>query len=173
MNSGNDIVSQLRADEKTIQEKLEKMRKPIAQLEADLQCLQGAIAFYQRNASNNSGKLVELEEAITEAMATIPTSRLKGLSHSDAVIAIAKYNGGVVRTQEAKRLMIKAGIMSRTKNSNNMAHNAIKRTERFERVSPGEYRLKSGPQIIDVKTEEEPVRRITRLPFDVQTAKPQ
>jgi hypothetical protein len=33
--------------------------------------------------------------------------------------------------------------MSKTKNSTNMAHDAIKRTERFERVSPGEYRLKT------------------------------
>jgi len=142
MNSENEIITKLRSDEKTIQEKLEKMRKPIAQLEADLQHIQGAIAFYQRNTDDKM--MAEVEEAVTEAMAIIPMSRLKNLSHSDAVIAIAKYNGGVVRTQEAKRLMIKAGIMSRTKNSTNMAHNAIHRTGRFERVSPGEYRLKEG-----------------------------
>lgn len=150
MNSGNEVIDQLRADEKALQEKLEKMRKPIAQLEADLQHIQGVIAFYQRNAANKM--VVEVEEAINEAMATIPTARLKGLSHSDAVIAIAKYNGGVVRTQEAKRIMIKAGIMSKTKYSTNMAHNAIKRTEKFERVSPGEYRLKEiEPKPKDVR----------------------
>jgi hypothetical protein len=142
MNSGNEIVNQLRADEKAIQEKLEKLRKPIAQLEADLQHIQGAIAFYQRSSTSN--KTVIEEQVIVEGYAAIPVSRLKGLSHSDAAIAIAKYNGGIVRTQEAKGLMIKAGIMSRTKNSTNMAHNAINRTDKFERIAPGEYRLKEA-----------------------------
>lgn len=140
MTSGDEIVlANLRADQKSLEEKLEKMRKPIAELEADLEHIKGVIAFKQRNA--NDKMMGEVEEAITEALATIPMSRLKNLSHSDAVVAIAKYNGGIVRTQDAKRLMIKAGIMSRTKNSTNMAHNAIKRTGLFERISPGEYRL--------------------------------
>jgi len=147
----DEIVRTLRAEEKTIQEELEKMRKSLARREAALQHIQGLIAYYQRNSDK---KLVaELEEAITEAMATIPTSRLKGLSHSDAVIAIAKYNGGIVRTQEAKRLMIKAGIMKQSKNSTNMAHNAINRTDKFERVSPGEYRLKASKPTNDTQTD--------------------
>jgi hypothetical protein len=144
MNSADEIViNKLRADEQKIQEELEKIRKPIAQLEADLQAIQGALAFYEREATIPS-KLVELQEAITEAMATIPMARLKGLSHEAAVVAIAKYNGGIVRTQDAKRLMIKAGIMSPTKNATNMAHNAIKRSDKFDWVSPGEYRLKEA-----------------------------
>jgi hypothetical protein len=136
MNSGDEFVNQLRVLEKNIQDKLEKLRKPIAQLEADLQHIQGTIAICQRNDNKT---ITESEETVTEV---IP--RLKGLNHADAVVAIAKHNGGIVRTQEAKRIMIKAGIMSRTKNSTNMAHNAIKRSERFEKVSPGEYRLKQG-----------------------------
>jgi hypothetical protein len=144
MNSGNEtIINQLRAEEKTIQDELERARKPIVQLEAELQSIQGSIARFQRKAAT-SGKLVELQEILTEATATIPISRLKGLSHEAAAIAIAKYNGGIVRTQEAKRLMIKAGIMSVTKNSTNMAHNAIKRSGRFDWVSAGEYRLKEA-----------------------------
>jgi hypothetical protein len=158
MDSGDYIITRLRDDEKVMQAKLEKMRKPVAQLEADLQVIQAAIALYQRSANNKM--VAEVEEAITEAMATIPTSRLKGLSHTDAVVAIAKYNGGTVRTQEAKRLMIKAGIMSNTKNSTNMAHNAINRIDKFERIGPGEYRLKAESQ----KGSDEPERTVERLP---------
>jgi hypothetical protein len=62
--------------------------------------------------------------------------------------------------------MIKAGIMKQTKNSTNMAHNAINRTDKFERVRPGEYRLKSENQ----KAATESVGRIARMPFDVGTA---
>ncbi len=158
MNSADEIVlAGLQADQKTLEKRLENLRKPIAQLEADLEHIKGAIAFRLRNASNTaSNAMLEVADAITEVMATIPSSRLKGLNHADAVVAIAKYNGGVVRTQDAKRIMIKAGIMSKTKNSTNMAHNAIKRSGKFEKVSPGEYRLKSedAPQVRAVSERE-------------------
>jgi hypothetical protein len=159
MNSGDEIVvNKLRADQKKIQEELEQIRKPIAQLEADLQSIQGALAFYQRKATAPS-KLAELQEVLTEAMATIPMARLKGLSHEAAVVAIAKYNGGTVRTQEAKRLMIKAGIMSPTKNATNMAHNAIQRSEKFDWVSPGEYRLKEAKPSQELELSQENLNR--------------
>ena len=165
MNSAYDsLLAKLRADEKELEVRLEKMRRPFLELEADLEHIKGTVAFYERKATEAANAAAELAP-LAESLATpdsIPLSRLKSLSHSDAVIAIAKHNGGVVRTQEAKQLMIKAGIMSKTKNSTNMAHNAIKRTGRFERVSPGQYRL---------KTKEEPkiedIRRIARLPFEV------
>lgn len=163
MSSETEIIAKLRSDEKEIQEKLEQMRKPITQLEDDLQHIRGVITFYQR--SENSKMMSGVQEAVAELMAELPISRIKGLSHSDAVVAIAKFNGGLVRTQDAKRLMIKAGIMSKTKNSTNMAHNAIQRTGKFERVSPGEYRL-----LPDKPKEEESIRRMVRLPFEVGTS---
>jgi len=148
MNSGDEIVvNRLRAKANELQEKLEEIRKT-------LEHIQGVLALYQPTPATKVS-LVELENASTETNADIPTSRLKGLSHEAAAIAIAKYNGGVVRTQEAKRLMIKAGIMSVTKNSTNMAHNAINRSGKFERISPGEYRLKQimPSQQLDLSTE--------------------
>jgi hypothetical protein len=146
MTSGNEIIVKLRADEKEIVEKLEKMRKPVLELEAVLKHLQGTIAFYEGRV-NNQVLNERLAEALTESLtpnAVMP--KLRGLTHEQAVIKLAKHNGGILRTQDAKRLMIKAGIMRETKNSTNMAHNAIKRTDMFERVSPGEYRLKSEPK---------------------------
>lgn len=144
MNSGDEIVvNRLRAKANELQEKLEEIRKT-------LEHIQGVLALYQP-APAPKISLVELENASAETNADIPTSRLKGLSHEAAAIAIAKYNGGIVRTQEAKRLMIKAGIMSVTKNSTNMAHNAINRSGKFERISPGEYRLKECIPLVSAR----------------------
>jgi hypothetical protein len=161
MNSEISIVSQLRAEEKTVQEKLEKLRQPIAQLESDLQHIRGVIEFYQRSASKNpTSKIAEEVKDFTDAIVAASSLRLKGLSHAEAAIAIAKSNGGVVRTQEAKHLMIKAGIMSRTKNSTNMAHNAIQRSGMFERVTAGVYRLKEAGSLFNDST----IRSLTDYP---------
>ncbi len=82
--------------------------------------------------------------------ADFPVGKLRHLTQLQAVIAIAKHQGGVVKAQDAKRLMIRAGVMRDTKNSTNITHNVIVRSEKFERIAPGEYRLRDGKP----KTEE-------------------
>jgi hypothetical protein len=166
MNSGNEIITKLRTDEKEIQEKLEKMRQPVTELEAVLKNLQGTIAYYEGKANSKTFS-ISLSDVLSLS-STNAVPKLKGLTHEQAVVVIAKHNSGIVRTQTAKKLMIKAGIMRETKNSTNMAHNAIHRTGKFERVSPGEYRLKTEDQPENNET----IRRIVRLPFEA-TAKPQ
>lgn len=148
MTSRDEVITQLLTEEKVLTEKLEKLRKPIIQVEQDLEHIRGTISFLTRHAE---GKFTPLNEGIVVEVANVfPLSRLKGLTHSAAVVAIAKHNGGIVRAQDAKRLMIRAGIMSQTKNSTNMTHNAILRTDKFERVAPGEYRLKEASLKLEV-----------------------
>jgi hypothetical protein len=140
MATREEMIAQLEHDAKTVKERLERLRKPIAEAEDDLNHIQGMLAYYRRGA-----KVADLEEAISAALTLIPTARLRGMTHSAAVVAIAKHNGGLIRTQDAKRLMIKAGIMSDTKNATSMTFRAITQTDRFEHVGPGEYRLKELP----------------------------
>jgi len=71
-----------------------------------------------------------------------PIGKLRKLTQVQALTVIAKHYGGTFKAQEAKRLLIKAGVMRETKNSTNIIHAVILRSEKFERVRPGEYRLK-------------------------------
>ena len=75
-----------------------------------------------------------------------PIGKLRRLTQVQAVVAIAKHYGGVVKAQDAKHLMIRAGVMRNTKNSTNITHNVITRSGQFERIAPGEYRLKQPLQ---------------------------
>jgi len=72
-----------------------------------------------------------------------PIGKLRKLTQVQALMVIAKHYGGTIKAQEAKRLLIRAGVMRETKNSTNIIHAVILRSEKFERVRPGEYRLKS------------------------------
>jgi hypothetical protein len=76
------------------------------------------------------------------ALAEFPIGKLRSMTQLQAVIAIAKHLGGTVRAQDAKHLMIRAGVMRETKNSTNITHNIIIRSGKFYRIAPGEYRLK-------------------------------
>ena len=140
MNGDEEVLARLQIMEKELQEKLERLRKPIAQTEEELQHVVGTIALLQRGIRPTVTQDTSADEGKTL------TELLRGMTQTSAVITIAKFGGGVVRAQEAKRLMIKAGIMSATKNATNMTHNVISRSGVFERIAPGEYRLKGTDQ---------------------------
>jgi len=138
MNGDEEVLARLQIMEKGLQEKLDRLRKPLLQVEEDLQHVLGTIAFLKRDI-----KPADSEDGPPEEISRLST-KLKGMTQLAAVITIAKARGGKVRTQDAKRLMIKAGIMSATKNATNMTHNVISRSNRFQRIAPGEYMLRES-----------------------------
>jgi hypothetical protein len=142
--TANPIVEHLRKTQDSLRRKIEDLRrsieKPIAEVERDLEHIAGTIAFLEREQisprlSQAANQSVEILEVV------VP--RLAGKTHVEAIVAIAKANGGLVRAQDAKRLMIRAGVMRNTRNSTHMTHNAILRSGLFERIAPGEFVLKS------------------------------
>ncbi len=136
------VIEQLKRDEQKIRRKIEELRKSIEKelsvAEADLSHIVGAIAFYERDT--NANRQFVLSNVASEWEAP----KLRGMTHKQAVVAIAKHNNGVIKSREAKKLMIRAGVMSETKNASRMVHNAIKSTNRFVSIGPGEYRLKEA-----------------------------
>ena len=134
------FVEHLKNLAEATRKKIEELRTPLTQAEKDLEHMTGMIDFYSRNAPTQGTSLAVPGSAVT-FRATI-SANIRGLSHKQAVVAIAKFNGGVIKAQQAKRQMIEAGIMRNTKNSTRMVHNAIVNSDRFDRIAPGEFRLK-------------------------------
>jgi len=138
------VIEQLKRDEQKIRRKIEQLRssieKELSAAENDLGVLVAAIAFYERG-KGDANQVVPLNVARESE-----GPKLRGMTHKQAVVAIAKQNNGFIRSLDAKKLMIRAGIMKDTRNASRMVHNAIKGTHLFEPISPGKFRLKSEPQ---------------------------
>ena len=130
------LLDELKSREQGLRTKIEEMKRPLMQAEEDLRCIQGTIAFYERTMPSGAPRPAGFTATITG----IPD--LRGMTQKRAVIAIAKANGGIIRARDAKKLLISQSVMRETKNSTRMVHNAIIGTDRFERIAPGEYRLK-------------------------------
>jgi|HubBroStandDraft_5_1064220.scaffolds.fasta_scaffold00822_1 hypothetical protein len=157
MDNRSVLLAELKSEEKALIAKRERLRKPLAQVEEDLQHITAVIALYERRG----GEVVV--EGTLDAL-ECPPSRLRGMTQLEAIVEIAHCNNGVVRAQDAKRLMIKAGVMKATKNSTNMTHGVIIRSERFDRVKPGEYRLKEVSRLFDNPPQEARSATLTLKP---------
>ena len=131
MGDREQAISYLSEVKKDMLTRREKLLLPLQQLDKELEHVSATLAIVLGQAKNEKDIAMEF-----------PIAKLRGLSQPQALLAIAKHNNGLVKTQEAKRLMIVAGIMRPTKNSTGVTYNLIKRSEKFVRVGPGEYRLK-------------------------------
>jgi hypothetical protein len=112
----------------------ERLLRPVQELEKQLANITETITLVLQGEPEKG----------TDNTDEFPLRKLRKLTHTQALVEIARHNGGLLKAQEAKVLMIRAGVMRDTKNSTHMVHGAIARSEAFERVGRGEYRLKQA-----------------------------
>jgi hypothetical protein len=114
----------------------ERLMLPIQELEQEIEHIAATIRLLQKPPKPAVG--------VTATVSfDFPIGKLRKLTQVQALTVIAKHYGGTFKAQEAKRLLIKAGVMRETKNSTNIIHAVIVRSGKFEKVKPGEYRLKA------------------------------
>ncbi len=117
------LIAELRGKERELEVALEETRGNIDRQRA-LELLRGRYG---------------LSAAETEHKIDIET--LRGKTLSQALIAIAQDNSGLVKVNEAKRVLLEAGIGGKPKTAYQRITSALVRSQRFVRNAPGEYRL--------------------------------
>ncbi|MFZ0418378.1 MAG: hypothetical protein WAM04_09740 [Candidatus Sulfotelmatobacter sp.] len=120
---------------KSLLEKRERLYRPLQEVDQEIEHIDGTLRSLQRPAVTVTGTIT----------IDFPIGKLRKLTQVQALMVIANHYGGTFKAQEAKRLLIRAGVMRETKNSSNIIHAVIVRSEKFEKVRPGEYRLKTAP----------------------------
>ena len=138
MENRDKVIQHLMEHKRELIARREILLRPLQDIEKDIEHVTATITSLQRKAGPAVGFNVSIS---TE----FPIATLRGKTQVQALVAIAHHNKGIVRAQEAKRLLIRAGVMRETKNSTNIIHAVILRSDKFERVRPGEYRLKEVP----------------------------
>jgi hypothetical protein len=119
-----NLIAELRAREKEQETALDETRRNIDAVQRALTLL--------RERYGLPGE---------EANRKLPLESLKGKTHLQALIAIAKSSNGRVKVIEAKRTLLEAGILTKPKIAYQQITSTLIRSDRFERAAPGEYRL--------------------------------
>jgi hypothetical protein len=82
---------------------------------------------------------------LTEPQIVISPLMILGMKQKPALRLIAKRQNGIIRTGDAKDLMVQARIMKDSKNAYKMVYNLIRGMEDFESTGTrGEYRMKTS-----------------------------
>lgn len=140
MGDREQTISYLTQVKRDLIAKRDRLLQPVQEIEKELEHITATLAVVLR----------DIKTAPNEETTDFPVAKLRGLTHRQSVVAIARHNGGRLTAQEAKKILIRAGIMANTKNTTNMVHNAIIQSEKFDRVGRGEFRLReSKPKTSD------------------------
>jgi hypothetical protein len=120
-------------------EELEQIRKELAQeaeeLRSKLKQIEGrAIAVALAiEVWKSKGTKVTVDPYLRE---------FKDLTQVQALTKIAKDSGNNrFRLNDAKKILLDAGLVKSKKNASTILFTAIQRSEKFKRVAPGEYEL--------------------------------
>ncbi len=112
-----------------------KLRKQKNELQSQLNSLDGQLEAVETTLNLLVGKpatSIEDHELVYE---------IQGKTHIDALGIIAGKNNNRLKVTDAKRIMMKAGMIRNPKSALSMLYTIMNRSGKFVRIRPGEYRL--------------------------------
>jgi hypothetical protein len=133
MDSKEQAIQYLTQTKKDLSEKMDKLMRPIQELQREIAALTTSISVLLRD---------DAPSVSATEVSGFPIRKIRNMTQTQAVVEIAKYNGGTIRSLDVKPILIAAKLMKSSKNAAHMVNGVIARSEAFERVRRGEYRLK-------------------------------
>jgi hypothetical protein len=131
MEGRDQTIQYLTRKKKELTEKRERLMGPVREAEKDLGAISAALAFILRD---------DTPEPETE----FPIRKLRNMTQTQALITIAEYYGGEIKSLEVRPILVAAKLMKNSKNAAHMVNGAITRSGLFERIGRGHYRLRSS-----------------------------
>jgi hypothetical protein len=133
MDGKEQAIQYLTQKKKELTEKMDKMMRPIQELQQEIAALSTSISLLFRDDTPTTPGA---------EVGGFPLRKIRNMTQTQALIEIAKYNGGTIKSLDVKPILIAAKLMKHTKNAAHMVNGAITRSEAFDRIGRGEYRLK-------------------------------
>lgn len=121
--------------------KLETSRKEVEELEKELEAANIVLAKLSRN---RIGRQTLRTSDASPRSNVLSAQGLHGMDQKQAMVALAKRNGGKVRIENIREVLERAGVMKRTKNSYKTLFQTAKKSGLFRKSARGEFELIEG-----------------------------
>jgi hypothetical protein len=115
-----------------------RLRKKKTEVEAQLSLVDAQISAVEITLNLlRTDKMPDLSQTYDSLV-----SEISGKTLLEALVAVARKSNNRLRVREAKRLLLEAGLLGNSKNALSVLYTTISRSNRFEKVKPGEYKIK-------------------------------
>jgi signal-transduction protein with cAMP-binding, CBS, and nucleotidyltransferase domain len=129
-----------------LRQQLERLDAQAREVDVQRENLKGSIQLLEgitTKKAPQSQVLSAVPSSDAEAI-PFPYQKIKGLSQPRAMVVIARHFDGIIRSRDLTKILVASGLMKKTKNVSVMTSRLLRMSDRFERISEGLYRLKTG-----------------------------
>ena len=140
MTSNGRIQTQLLLLVQNLTAKKERIEKELSQVNGELETLQKTIELLEKMKGVEASDQFEFSDK-AEVNVLPSVESLKGKTQLQAIIEIAKRNNNRIKVGQARTLLIRAGMLKPTRSSWGGLYTQIKRSNRFRKIGPGEFKL--------------------------------
>lgn len=135
MPNGSSILSELSRIIADLRREREGIQKKLAEVDYAIEAVEVTMNLYRKTG-------IIHEPAAYKTLAL----ELQGKTQLQALIHIASKTNGRLKVVDAKRVMLEAGLIRNPKTALSMLYTVINRSGKFEKTSPGKYRLVTPEQ---------------------------
>lgn len=133
MDGKEQAIQYLTQKKRELVEKRAQLMRPVQEIDNAISGLSSTISLLLHDDTPTSSG---------PEVSGFPLRKIRNMSQTQALLEIAKYNGGTIKSLEVKTILIAAKLMKPSKNAAGMVNGVITRSDAFERIGRGEYRLK-------------------------------
>ena len=142
-----NMLSVLRARVDTAEEQVEKARGDLEAVERTVELMRQEEQREQRQEAWHSPlhrveSIVEVTPSAVLAPPRYDRNDFAGMSQREAILALARQQDGVVRVPAAGRMLVETKLTASKRNASQIVLSVIQRTNQFDWIAPGTYRLK-------------------------------
>jgi len=156
----DSLLADLEADERDAQQRLDEVQQRVQ----SLRTTRDYVATRQRAPGISRSDLASVANGVVAPIGGAAVQRstwarkLQGLKQYEALRRIAEENEGhIVNASEARDILIAAGLVhGKPRNAGSHLYNLLKDSEEFEKVSPGNFRLRSKAPLFDQSATNDP-----------------
>lgn len=124
------LIDRLLQEQRDLEARREAIDRELERVQRDIIALRTTLEIYRRFAHLPPK---DMEEELAQ--------ELGSLTQLQSLVLLAQRNGGIVRTKEAARLLLRVGKISNPRNAYNIVQHLLSDSGRFERVAAGVYQL--------------------------------
>lgn len=128
LNELSNLVAQLRTERDKAQQKL-------AEVDEQLRAVELTMRLCQHDGAQAT---LDVHDAL---IAELRKAKAQNKTQMDALMLIASKSDGSIKVTNAQRLIVEAGFIANPKNAASIMYTLISRSEKFEKVEPGKYKL--------------------------------
>lgn len=131
----SNLIGRLQKEREELSQEIEERSRKFTEIDGQVKAVEVTMRLVRHNGAQTTPDIYDA------LVAELRKAKAEKKTQMDALMLIASRNNGHIKVTNAQRLMVETAFIANPKNAASIIYTLIPRSEKFEKVKPGEYKL--------------------------------